>query len=155
LSVVQLGNTGDASVIADAVKTLLDADSNLSLRKTWLGDPVRVPITPSAAVVTGPTIIGGGSPTGAGMSLNYYTNFEFTIYVMVFYAKITSDNEVLEQDSNRYAEQVRNTLHSNKTLNGLAWQSWVRQIEPGVARRAGAKLRAHRLTAVYSSKTFI
>lgn len=155
MTVAAYENTADASVVAEAVKELLLANQDLGLREVWLGDPNRVPVTPSAAVVTGNTAIGGGSPAGAGMSLNYYTNHEFTIYVMVFYAKITSNPEELEQESNRYAEKVRNAIHSNKKLNGLVWQGWVRQIEPGVARRAGAKLRAHRLTIGYSSKTFI
>lgn len=148
-------NTPDASRIVQAVGDLLQANQSLELKRVWVGDdPTRVPVWPSAAVLAGPTATGGGSPTGSGMGLNYYTNNNFTIYVLVFFAKVTQDEE-LQQAANKYAEQTRDALHENKTLNGLAYQGWVTLIEPGVARRQGAKFRANRLTVRYDSKTFI
>jgi hypothetical protein len=147
-------NTADTDVIVDAVKALLEANQSIGLKRVWADDPSRVPVVPSAAVVAGTTTSGEGSPTGAGMSLNYYTNHRFTIFVMLFYAHIV-ENEQLQQETNRFAVQVRNVIHSNKTLNGLAYQGWVTQIEPGTARRGGAKFRASRLTVRYDAKTFI
>jgi hypothetical protein len=147
-------NTGDADIIVDAVVSLLQSDNSIGLRDVWTEDPIRVPRTPSAAVLAGTITTGGGSPTGTGMGLSYYTNNQITIYVMVFFARIV-ENSVLSQEANRYASRVRDVIHTNKTLDGLVYQGWVTQIEPGVARRAGAKFRANRLTIVYSSKTFI
>lgn len=147
--------TANASVVARAVIDLLKADLSLGLRDV-LGDvPDRISTgTPVAAVTTGPTTSGGGDNAGYP-TLNYWTNHTFEIYVVVFYARVDTTREDTREDADYFAEKVRDSLHQNKTLNGLVYQGWVTRIDPGVIGRGGGRFRAHRLTVRYDSKTLI
>lgn len=133
--------------ITQAVVDLLEANQSLGLKKVWYGDQDRIPFTPCAAVESGGT-------ESAVTATGFWTAHEVTIYVMVYFAKITSQSE-LKKEADQYAELVRNAIHTNKSLNGLVIHGNVMTMEPGIARRAGAKLRATRLTVRYLTKTHI
>jgi len=139
--------TDNITQVTQAVVDLLEADQSLGLRQVWYGDQDRIPFTPCAAVES------GGIESTIGAS-SYWTSHEVTVFVMVYFAKITSQSE-LKKECDQYAEQVRDTIHKNKSLNGLVIHGNITTMEPGVARRGGAKLRATRLTIRYITKTFI
>lgn len=139
--------TDNLVLVTQAVVDLLEADQSLGLQKVWYGDQDRVPFTPCAAVESGGTESAPPSPT-------YWTQHELTIYVMVYFAKITSQSE-LKKEADQYGEKVKDAIHRNKNLNGLVVHGNVTAVEPGIARRGGAKLRATRLTVRYISKTII
>lgn len=133
--------------VTQAVVDLLEADQSLGLNHVWYGDQDRIPVTPSATVES-------GSLESALAGTGFWTSHEVTIYVMVYFAKITNQSE-LKKEGDEFAERVRDTVHQNKTLNGLVIHGNVTLMEPGVARRGGAKLRGTRLTIRYISKTLL
>lgn len=146
--------TANASEVARAVIDILRADLSLGL-KVVLGDiPDRITEVPCAAVTTGPTTLGGGENAG-WPTLNYWTNHNFEIYVMVFHVRVDTTREDTRENADRFAEAVRDSLHQNKTLNGIVYQGWVTRIDPGTMGRGGGRFRAHRLTVRYDSKTLI
>jgi hypothetical protein len=148
-------NTSNASEVAQAVKDILEADLSLGLSKVFGDIPDRIAVeTPCAAVTTGATTSGGGDNAGYP-TLNYSTYHNFEIYVVVFYARVDTTRDETRKAADRYAEQVRDSLHKNKDLNGLVYQGWVSRIEPGTIGRGGGRFRAHRLTCNYTSKTLI
>lgn len=147
--------TANASDVADAVVNILKADLSLGLSHVYEDVPDRITFTPPcAAVTTGPTTIGGGENAGYP-TLNYWTNHGFEIYVVVFYARVDTTRDDVRRASDQFAEKVRDTLHGNKTLNGLVYQGWVIRMDPGIMGRGGGRFRAHRLTVRYDSKTLI
>jgi hypothetical protein len=139
--------TKNLTDITQAVVDLLEADQSLGLKKVWYGDQDRVPFTPCATVESGPM---ESQLTATG----FFTTHEVTIYVMLYFAKITSQSE-LKKEADEWAEKVRDTIHKNKTLNGIVIHGNVTLIEPGIARRGGAKLRGTRMTVRYLSRTQI
>lgn len=139
--------TENITQVTQAVVDLLEADQSLGLKKVWYGDQDRIPFTPCAAVES-------GSVESTLTATGFWTTHEVTIYVMVYFAKITSQSE-LKKECDQYAEQVRDAIHRNKTLNGRVIHGNITTMEPGVARRGGAKLRATRLTLRYITKTLI
>jgi hypothetical protein len=147
--------TANASDVAQGVVDLLTADVSLGLSHVYEDIPDRITFpTPCAAVTTGATTLGGGENAGYP-TLNYWTNHGFEIFVMVFYARVDTTRDDVRKAADQYAEQVRDTIHKNKTLNGLVYQGWVTRIDPGTIGRGGGRFRAHRLTVRYDSKTII
>jgi hypothetical protein len=147
--------TADASVVAQAVQDILEADLSLGLKHVYGDIPDRITFgTPCVAVTTGPTSIGGGDNAGYP-TLNYWTNHSFEIYVVVFHARVDTTREDTRKEADKFAEKVRDSIHQNKTLNGLVYQGWVTRIDPGTIGRGGGRFRAHRLTVRYDSKTLI
>lgn len=139
--------TSDITTVTQAVVDLLEADQSLGLKKVWYGDQDRIPFTPCATVESG-SVESDLAATG------YWTTHEITIYVMVYFAKITNQSE-LKKETDQHAEKVRDTLHKNKNLNSIVVHGNVTSMEPGIARRGGAKLRATRMTLRYITKTLI
>lgn len=139
--------TDSITAITQAVVDLLEADQSLGLKKVWYGDQDRIPFTPCATVESG----GMDSVLAA---TNYWTTHEVQVFVMVYFAKITNQSD-LKRETDEFAEKVRDTVHRNKTLNGLVVHGNITRIDPGVARRGGAKLRATQLTIHYITKTII
>jgi hypothetical protein len=132
--------TNNADQVTQALVDLLEANPSLGLRKVYYGDQTRIGLTPCAAVDTGPT---DQEIAGTG----YYAAITFNVSIMVYYASVKSDTE-LARESNQFAQEVMNVIHTEpmKNLNGLIINGLVTRNEPGTAIRAGAKLRAHRLT---------
>jgi hypothetical protein len=139
--------TKDPSEVCQAIIDLLKADVSLNLKEVYYGDQDRIPFTPCTTVEAAPTDI--QNPVS-----NFYLEHRFNIAIMVYYAQIV-DQSQLKKDSDLYAQQVRDAIHQNKTLNGIIIHGNVTRMEPGVARRSGAKLRAHRLTWEGLSKAMI
>jgi hypothetical protein len=155
MSEVVLEATANASAVADAVIDVLKGDLSLGLTHVYGDIPDRIQFgTPCAAVTTGPTTMGGGDQAGYP-TLNYWTNHQFEIIVMVFYARVDNSRDEGRKEADIFAEKVRDSLHKNKQLNGLVYQGWVTRIDPGTIGRGGGRFRAHRLTVRYDSKTLI
>lgn len=147
--------TANASEVSQAVADILRGDLSLGLSHVYEDIPDRITFpTPCAAVTTGPTTMGGGDNAGYP-TLNYWTNHTFEIYVIVFHARVDNQREDTRKEADKYAEQVRDSIHKNKQLNGLVYQGWVTRIDPGTMGRGGGRFRAHRLTVRYDSKTLI
>lgn len=147
--------TANISEVAEAVIDILKGDLSLGLSHVYGDIPDRITFpTPCAAVTTGPTTMGGGQNAGYP-TLNYWTNHNFEIYVIVFYARVDNQREDTRKEADKYSEKVRDSLHKNKNLNGLVYQGWVTRIDPGTMGRGGGRFRAHRLTVRYDSKTLI
>lgn len=130
--------TKDPSDVCQALVDLLKSNVSLNLKEVYYGDQDRIPFTPCATVEASPTDI-------QNPQVNFYLEHRFNISIMVYFAQVV-DQSQLKKDSDLFAEQVRDTIHQNKTLNGIIIHGNVTRMEPGVARRAGAKLRATRLT---------
>ncbi len=133
--------TRSSSVAANSIKELLEANApSLGLKAVYYGDQDRIGITPCVTVEAGDVDL---DITGTGMWMAVTIN----VGIMVYFAKIASDSK-LKYESDIFAENIIDAIHqdANKTLGGLVINGFIRQIQPGVAIRGGARLRAHRLS---------
>ncbi len=140
--------TGDTTVVTQAVVDLLLANPQLGWKEVLYGDIDRVPKTPTICVESG-SIELDWLP-----SPSFWTEHTFTVYAMCYFCKIVEQAQ-LKKEADAFAEAVRDVIHENKTLNDIVIHGNVTLMEPGIARRGGAKLRATRLTIRYISKLHI
>jgi hypothetical protein len=131
--------TDRIDVFTLATVALLEANKSvLGLTDVWLGDQVRVPRTPCAAVEPGPkTREYNGAPRRFSVDLESY--------IMLYMEKV-QDTQLSTQEVMSLAEEVEAVLHADAQMGGLVTSSYVLQNDPGYAERSGTLYRASRLT---------
>lgn len=130
--------TDDYYTVAKSMLALLEARApELGLEKVWYGDQQRVSEFPSAAVEPAPTEY---SRYGTG----HQYAIQFNLAIMVYYAQVVSEEE-LKEESDAFAMRVMRAVNSDRNLDGLIVHGNVTRVEPGLARRSGAKFRATRI----------
>jgi hypothetical protein len=130
--------THDYVEVAEALKSMLEAQApEIGLHAVWYGDQETVPVTPSVAIDPAPTDF---NRYGTG----HQYAIRFSCAVMLYYAQVTSQQE-LQIESDKYTMKVLDAINASKNLDGLIVHGNVVRVEPGVARRAGARFRASRI----------
>jgi hypothetical protein len=129
--------TGDPSEVTLAIKDLLqDNQQMLGLNGIYYGDQERIPTTPAVAVEAGPY-------TAELMPSRVRHNF--SVFLLIYHSKL-QDGQTTKLECDQFAERVRDLLHGHRTLDGLVIHGFVSAMDPGYALRAGALLRANRVT---------
>jgi len=122
--------TTTGSGVADKILSVLNDNKGMfQLEDIWLGDQQLFPRTPCATVVAGNTDIDlAGAPRRVQDTYNVTIN--------LYHCKIT-DNQDVERECNRRAEEVRHFLddYDSGRLDGLVISSMVIRMEPGYANR--------------------
>lgn len=117
---------------------LEDNKSYIEVQDVWLGDQTRFPRTPCLSVEPGPkSRESNGAPRRYAVMLDTY----ITLYVEKI--QDASANTLLLIQT---AERIEEVLHADNRLGGLVIESFVAQVEQGVAVRAGTELKACQLT---------
>jgi hypothetical protein len=137
--------TGNTTVVTQAVVDLLLANPQLGWKEVLYGDIDRIPKTPTICVESGAVELDWPP------SPSFWTQHNFTVYAMCYFCKVVEQAQ-LKKEADAFAEAVRDVIHQNKTLNDIVIHGNVTLMEPGIARRGGAKLRTTRLTIRYISK---
>jgi hypothetical protein len=142
LGVVQLPVlTKQPSVVVQYIQNLLKADVNiqtLGVRDVFYGDQIKVPRTPAIAVESGIT-------TRVPYEASLRTQNRFPVYILCYYGKI-QDIQANRLQSDQLAEAVDVALTTDPRLGGLIVFGYIAAIDPGIAVRSGAMLRATRIT---------
>jgi len=145
-------NTSDFEVVHGALVELIQMNaSEIGLKRVYREDVARVDTTPSAGVQM---LRKRRNINETGMM----TTNEFSFYVFLYYAKITSE-ENLSRDAVAFAERLetainkRNATEGPNTLNGLVFNLFASELEAGTVRKGGARMRAVRLTVTANSRT--
>lgn len=147
--------TQSLSTLAQYMVDLIKQPANLATLSipdaamVFYGDQQMVPRTPAVAVEPGALT---RSLSGKGASGR--TDNVFTIYLMAYLAKISS-NQAVRKQSDELAERLVNILHSDRTMGGLVIHGFVTSLESGFAVRGGTLMRTARLTWQGLTKTLI
>lgn len=144
-----MAHSDKVSEIGPALETfLVGRKQNLGLRDIWYGDDNDlIPQTPAIVIAPG---VKERELTNTG----YTTLNTFRFTLMLFHSRLT-DPTVVRKECDAKAEQLEDTLHSNKRLGNLLLTSHVRSMEYGAAFRNNVALKATRLLWVATSQTRI
>jgi len=132
--------TQSAYLVGQTLKEMLLADVSLGLHRVFYGDISKVGATPCATVEPGTK-----ERTHRGTGL--WMEIIIPVSIMVYYARIEGEEQLISE-SDAFVERIESTIHTEpmKTLGGLIVHGWIHRVEPGTAIRAGARLRAHRIS---------
>lgn len=144
--------TRKVSEVVDAlVKVLQDHWEEFGMLdrdQVFFGDEYRYPKVPAIAVDPGPR----ESPLSATGLMQTNT---FTVYILVYSARISGDVQALKRDNATLAEKVEDVVNANNTLGGLIIHGHVVMFEPGQASVGGELFAATRLTYTATTRTVV
>lgn len=147
-------NTSEFDVVHAALIELIEMSaSEIGLKRVYREDVAKVDTTPSVGVQM---LRKRRAINETGMM----TTNEFSFYVILYYAKITSE-EKLSREAVKLAEKVevainrRSVTEGPNTLNGLVYNLFASESEAGSVRKGGARMRAVRLTVTANSRTLV
>jgi hypothetical protein len=134
--------SSDINAYVDYIIALLQdpdavANTGIQAADVWQGDQQNIPRSPAVCVEPGPQrreLIGAMRQTAVNTD----------IILMVYVGKV-QDVEINQRDAVDAGQKVQDVLHEHSTVGGMAIHSFVTDLDPGYATRAGDLWRAVRL----------
>lgn len=111
----------------------------------YYGDQEKFPRSPSVCVDP-------GSRTRTLQGVSYRTDNNFSIYILVYHAKI-QDNQQTRKEVQQLSEQIETLLHADPTLGGYVVHCFCGLNESGYVYRQNTMYRTCRITFDVYSKT--
>lgn len=145
-----LPNNSDSIVaVAQGLKTAVDGmATDLGIQYTAYGDQSKIPAVPAVCVEP-------NSKTREPQGTYQMTQNTFTVFLLVYLAKIGKSDETVRLDTDTLAESIETRLHQDLQLGGLLVHGYVQEIESGYTYRAGTLYRSARMTYMGLSKTLL
>ena len=122
------------------VQQKLEDATQFGFEDVFYGDQDLIPRNPAAAIE--PVSVAreiSGVATGGMVKVN------LSFYLFVYHTTIQSPQKT-RQECDAQAELVQRLLHDDLTMSGRVIHGFCTNCESGVAQRAGAMFRAHRIT---------
>lgn len=132
-------------VSSDLEASIPEAQASSNCSMIFYGDQEKFPATPAICV----------EPVSRMRDLqgvSYRTDNNFTVYVMVFVAKV-QDNQVTRKQAQTLSEVIEGLLHVDAQLGGLLINSFCSNNESGYVFRNNTMYRTNRITYTGYSKT--